>query len=120
VYVLRADSESGQYLGADTGRSDFVNPHVSFFGAHGKGLVAVAPMGEVVERDKSVRMTGGVVAHSQDGMNLTCDSLRYQDPTELVHGEGNVHVTFPNGEELEGASLDWSLRDGHIAVTGAR
>ncbi len=119
VYVLRADSESGLYLGQNTGRSDFVNPHVTFFAAGGKLLVADAPRGEVVERDRTVHMTGGVHAHSGDGMTLTSDQLRYDDRSETVYGEGNVDVVFPQGEELRGATLDWNLLSGHINVAGA-
>ncbi len=119
VYVLRADSETGQYTGQDTGRTTFVNPHVIFYGQAGKRLVADAPTGTVVERDKTVRMTGGVRATSADGLTLRSDTLRYDDQNDTVHGEGNVVVTTPQGEQLQGETLDWNLRDGAIAVNGA-
>jgi len=77
VYVLRADAEKGQYFGENTGRSTFVNPHITFYGSNGKRLVADAPAGLVVERAKSVRMTGGVHALSQDGVKLTSDAMTY-------------------------------------------
>jgi LPS export ABC transporter protein LptC len=120
VYVLRADAETGQYFGTNTGRSDFVRPHITFYGANGKRLTADAPTGTVVERDKAVRMSGGVIAVDQNGMTLTSDSLRYDDPTEVIHGQGDVVLHSPQGEELRGDSLDWNLRDGHINVSGAR
>lgn len=119
VYVLRADSENGQYMGQNTGRTTFVNPHVIFYGQAGKRLVADAPTGTVVERDKTVRMTGGVRATSADGLTLRSDTLRYDDQNDTVHGEGNVVVTTPQGEQLQGETLDWNLRDGAIAVNGA-
>jgi len=119
VYVLRADAETGQYFGTNTGRSDFVRPHITFYGANGKRLTADAPAGTVVERDKAVRMSGGVTAVDQNGMTLTSDSLRYDDPTEVIHGQGDVVLHSPKGEELRGDSLDWNLRDGHINVSGA-
>jgi LPS export ABC transporter protein LptC len=118
VYVLRADSETGRYFGANTGRSEFVRPHIIFYGADGKRLTADAPEGTVIERDKAVRMSGGVTAVDQNGMTLTSDSLRYDDPTELLHGQGNVVLHSPRGEELRGDSLDWNLRDGRINVSG--
>ena len=119
VYVLRADSENGQYTGKDTGRTTFVNPHVIFYGQAGKRLVADAPTGTVIEREKTVRMTGGVRATSADGLTLRSDTLRYDDQNDMVHGEGNVVVTTPQGEQLQGETLDWNLRDGAIAVNGA-
>jgi len=120
VYILRADSESGEYSGQNTGRSNFASPHITFFGDGGKRLVADAPLGTVVEKERSVLMSGGVKARSQDGMTLSSDTLRYNDQTEIAHGEGDVDVVFPQGEELRGQTIDWDLRTGHIDVTGAR
>ncbi len=120
LYVLRADGEQGRYSGADTGLSTFVNPHVVFYGRDGKRLVADAPTGTVVEKEKTVRMSGGVRARAGDGLTLHCDTLRYDDETDLVHGLGNVTVISPQGEELQGDTLTWNLRDGAIDVAGAR
>ncbi len=119
VYVLRADSESGQYFGGDTGSSDFVNPHVTFFGKHGQRLIADAPFGTAVAKEKSLRMRGGVHARTADGKTLTSDTLRYADPNETVYGDGNVVLTSPSGDRLEGEHLVWNLRTGHIDVTGS-
>jgi LPS export ABC transporter protein LptC len=119
IYILRADAETGQYFGANTGRSQFTRPHITFYGAAGKRLTADAPLGTVVERDKTVTMTGGVSAVDQDGTTLTCDSLRYDDPTEQLHGQGNVRLRSPQGDELRGETLDWNLHDGQLSVRGA-
>ena len=120
VYVLRADSESGQYFGGDTGRSDFVNPHITFFAVDGRRLIADAPAGEIVAKEKVVRMTGGVRARTADGKTLACDTLRYDDDGEIMHGDGNVVVTTPDGERLQGDALLWNMRTGRLDVTGAR
>jgi len=119
VYVLRADTVNAVYNGTATGRSAFTNPHVVFYGDAGKRLHADAPAGTVQEKDKTVVMTGGVRARTDDGMTLRSDVLRYDDETQVVHGTGHVVVTFPQGEELQGETVDWNLRDGHINVTGA-
>jgi LPS export ABC transporter protein LptC len=119
VYVLRADSVNAVYTGVATGRSNFTNPHVVFYGDAGKRLTAEAPAGTVVEKDKTVLMTGGVHARTQDGMTLTSDTLRYDDESQLVHGVGHVVVTFPAGEQLQGETVDWNLRNGHINVAGS-
>jgi len=119
-YLLRADSESGRYFGQDSGSSSFVNPHVTFYAADGKNIVADAPAGTVVEKDKTVLMSGGVHARTQDGMTLTSDTLRYDDDAQTAHGRGHVVVTSPQGETLQGDTLDWNLRDGTVDVGGAR
>jgi LPS export ABC transporter protein LptC len=120
-YTVVADQIRGRYAGVDTGSSRLVNPHITFVAAGGKQLVAVAPAGTVVEKDKTVLMNGGVHARSQDGMTLAGDSLRYDDQTQNVHGEGNVVVTFPHGERLTGDTVDWNLRSGEIEMnTGSR
>ena len=120
LYVLRADAEKGRYFGEDSGQSTFVNPHVTFFQSDGKQLVADAPAGLVVEKAKTVQMSGGVHARSQDGVTLTSDSLRYDDATETVRAIGNVVMDSPQGSELRGSTLDWNMTTGEINVTGAR
>jgi LPS export ABC transporter protein LptC len=115
-YAIAADSLRGHYAGQDTGTSTLVNPHVTFLATGGKQLVAVAPAGTVVEKDKTVRMTGGVHARSQDGMTLSSDTLRYDDQTQVVHGAGHVIVTFPRGERLDGETVDWNLRTGDVEM----
>jgi LPS export ABC transporter protein LptC len=120
LYTLFADAMHGHYAGRDTGTSDLVNPHITFVASNGKRLVAVAPAGTVIEKDKTVRMNGGVHARSQDGMTLASDTLRYDDQTELVHGEGHVVVTFPSGERLTGDSVDWNLRSRDIDMNSGR
>jgi hypothetical protein len=119
VYVLRADAEKGQYFGEDTGRSTFVNPHVTFFGSDGKQLTADAPAGVVVEQAKTVLMSGGVHAHTQDGVTLTSDTMVYDDNTQTIHARGNVVMDSAQGSELRGNTLDWSLKTGAVNVSGA-
>jgi len=119
-YILRADSETGRYFGEDSGLSSFVNPHITFYAPDGKQIVADAPAGTVVEKDKSVVMSGGVHARMANGVTMTSDTMRYDDGAQVAHGSGNVVVTSPEGETLRGDTVDWNLRDGNIAVAGAR
>jgi LPS export ABC transporter protein LptC len=118
VYTLRADAERGEYFGQDTGRSDFTNPHVTFYDVNGKTIVADAPRGTVLEKDKNVLMSGGVKARTDSGMTLSCDTLRYNDVTQKLHGEGNVVLRSPDGEELRGDRLDADVRLSNVHVTG--
>jgi LPS export ABC transporter protein LptC len=118
VYVLRADSQTGEYFGQNTGRSDFTHPHVTFFDAQGRTMVADAPRGTVLEKDKSVVMSGGVRARTQAGMTLSCDTLHYNDETQMMHGEGNVVLTSPEGEQLRGERIDADLHLSTVHVSG--
>jgi LPS export ABC transporter protein LptC len=119
VYVLRADAAKGQDFGTNTGRSSFVNPHITFYGSDGKQVVADAPAGLVIESEKSVYLSGGVHARSQDGITLTSDNMRYNDTTQTMHAEGNVVMDSPQGSEMRGSTLDWNLTTGAVNVAGA-
>ena len=66
--------------------------------------------------DKSVLMTGGVQARSQDGNVLSCDRLRYDGSTERIHGDGNVVLIAPNGLRLEGDFIDGDARLQNVRV----
>jgi hypothetical protein len=66
-----------------------------------------------------VLMTGGVHAHTQDGVTLTCDTMRYDDRTQSIHGTGHVLLTTPRGESLAGDTIDADLKLDHVRVTGA-
>ena len=84
MYVVRArsfvaDSVSGQ---AASGSGSFVQPQITFVDRSGARTVADAPKAVLTSADKSVLMTGGVRARSQDGNVLSCDRLRYDGTTE--------------------------------------
>jgi lipopolysaccharide assembly outer membrane protein LptD (OstA) len=64
-------------------------------------------------------MTGGVRARTSDGKTLTCDTLRYNDATGRLLGEGNVVLTSPLGEQLRGQRLDADVRLSKLVMTGA-
>ena len=114
MYVLRADSETGQYFGGNTGRSDFVHPHVTFFmHATGNVVVADAPAGTLVEKDKTVNDEAAECARGPaDGKTLTSDTMRYNDDSDTLYGDGNVVVTTPAGRAARRAStLVWNMHD---------
>ena len=70
--------------------------------------------------DKSVVMTGGVRARSQDGNVLHCDRLRYDGQSERVHGDGNVRLSTPGGLILVGDTLDGDARLQNVFVRKRR
>jgi LPS export ABC transporter protein LptC len=118
VYILHADANVSDRFAAGTGRSVFTNPHIVFFQPGGKTLTAVAPTAKIEEQSKTVLMTGGVRAHTQDGIVLLCDQLLYDDHAQMIHGKGNVIVTTPRGERLNGDTLDSDVQFNHVRVTG--
>ena len=119
VYVLHADNNVSDRFAAGQGRSVFAHPHVVFFQDHGKTLTADAPTATLEEQTKTVVMTGGVHARTEDGVTMTCDQLEYDDEHGMIHGKGNVVVTTPRGERLTGDTLDADVQLNHVRVTGA-
>jgi LPS export ABC transporter protein LptC len=117
VYVLHADSNVSDRFGAGSGRSVFTNPHIVFYEVNGKTLTAVSPAATVEEQSKTVLMTGGVRATTQDGIVLTCDTLLYDDRTSMIHGQGHVLITSPRGERLNGDRLDSDMQMNHVRVS---
>jgi LPS export ABC transporter protein LptC len=112
IYIVRAtsfvaDTAAGRTA---TGSGAFVQPHITFVDRSGAQTVADAPKAVLTSADKSVLMTGGVHARSQDGNVLSCDRLRYDGDSERIHGDGNVVMTTPAGLTLVGDELDGDAR----------
>ncbi|MGH7754939.1 MAG: LPS export ABC transporter periplasmic protein LptC, partial [Vulcanimicrobiaceae bacterium] len=117
VYVLRAASESGRLFDIHDARSKLVAPLITFYLSDGRTLVASAPRATVRGADHSITLLGGVHAHSSDGMTLTSDSLRYDGTSQVLHAEGNVHMTSPQGERMQGRRLDWNVRTSEVDLS---
>jgi len=118
IYVVHAlsfvgDTASGQ---AASGSGAFVKPQITFVDRSGVRTVADAPEAVLTGADKSVLMTGGVHARSQDGNVLSCDRLRYDGTTERIHGDGHVVVTTPSGLTLVGDEVDGDARLDNVRV----
>jgi LPS export ABC transporter protein LptC len=118
VYVLHADANVSDRFAAGTGHSVFTRPHIVFYQEGGKTLTADSPTATVEEQSKTVLMSGGVRAHTQDGIVLTSDELQYDDKNEMIHGRGHVVVTTPRGERLNGDTLDADVQLNHVRVSG--
>ena len=118
IYIVRAksfvaDTAAGH---TTTGRGEFVEPHITFVDHNGAKTVADAPKAVLTSADKSVLMTGGVRAQSQDGNVLSCDRLRYDGQTERIHGDGNVIMRTPAGLTLVGDVIDGDARLQNVKV----
>ncbi|HZO93819.1 MAG TPA: LPS export ABC transporter periplasmic protein LptC [Candidatus Baltobacteraceae bacterium] len=117
VYTIRAMLFEGDIVGSHEGTAVLQQPHVTFIDKSGAATVADAPKATVSQRDKSVLMTGGVRARTQEGSILTCDTLRYDTETERFDGEGHVVLRGANGAVLEGDHLDGDVRLHDVRVT---
>jgi LPS export ABC transporter protein LptC len=117
VYVLHADANVSDRFGAGSGHSVFTRPHIVFYQESGKTLTAVSPTATVEEQTKTVLMSGGVRATTQDGIVLTCDTMLYDDRAATIHGEGHVVITTPRGERLNGDTLDADVQLNHVRVS---
>jgi lipopolysaccharide assembly outer membrane protein LptD (OstA) len=118
IYIVRAtsfvaDTAAGRTA---TGSGTFVDPHITFVDRSGARTVADAPKAVLTSADKSVLMTGGVHARSQDGNVLSCDRLRYDGNSERIHGDGNVVMTTPAGLRLVGDEIDGDARLANVRV----
>jgi len=118
IYIVRArsfvaDTAAGHMA---TGSGTFDQPHITFIDRSGARTVADAPKAVLTSADKSVLMTGGVRARSQDGNVLSCDRLRYDGTSERIHGDGHVVMTTPSGLTLVGDEIDGDARLDNVRV----
>jgi lipopolysaccharide assembly outer membrane protein LptD (OstA) len=118
IYIVRADSFVADTAAGHTatGSGSFDQPHITFIDRSGARTVADAPKAVLTSADKSVLMTGGVRARSQDGNVLSCDRLRYDGNTERIHGDGHVVMTTPTGLTLVGDEIDGDVRLADVRV----
>lgn len=93
------------------------NAHVTFIDKNGSRLFANAPKVTLDQRANTVVMTGGVRASNSAGIKLTCDTLIYNRTTEMVHGDGNVHIMNPNGFTGTGSHFDSDISLTHTRMT---
>lgn len=82
--------------------------HVTFYGKGG-ALVSNAAKAIVDEAANTITLAENVHARSNSGMTLTCDTLRYDRTTQMVHGEGHVVMTNAQGMRATGNSVDTDI-----------
>ena len=119
IYTIRALSFEGDTLseGAAAASGTFEQPHIVFHDRTGGETIADAPKAVLTGADKSVLMTGGVHARTQDGNVLRCDQMRYDGKSETIHGQGHVRLDTPTGLSLVGDRIDGDARLQHVRVT---
>lgn len=120
VYLVKAHSSVGDRLGDGSFVAVLSEPHVTFYDKTGKTLIGDAPKAVVTERTKTVAMSGGVTARTQDGAVLTCDTMEYSGETERIHGEGHVVLLSSKGDRLTGDTVDGDVRLQHVTMRSSR
>jgi len=120
LYTIRATSFVADSVDGGGGNGAFAQPQITFVDRAGGSTVANAPKAVLTGADKSVLMTGGVRARSQDGNVLHCDRLRYDGNSERVHGDGNVRLETPGGLVLVGDTIDGDARLRNVSVRKRR
>ena len=78
-------------------------------------LLAQAPTATIDQATGIVGLEGGVHARNSKGVTLQCDRLTYDHTTEMLHGEGHVIITDPDGLRATGNRFD-----SNVALTNAR
>jgi LPS export ABC transporter protein LptC len=118
IYRIRATSFTVDTIGGPGGAGNgaFEHPQITFIDRNGAQTVATAPKAALTGADKTVVMTGGVRARSQDGNVLHCDRLRYNGNTERLHGDGHVRLETPSGFVLTGDRLDGDAQLADVRV----
>jgi LPS export ABC transporter protein LptC len=118
IYAVVARANVSKRVGEGSGRSDFEDPHVTFYDRDGTTLFARSPAATVHEEDRTIVMSGGVKARTSSGIRLSCKTLTYDDRTQRIRGEGDVVMTTPRGERLEGQRIDADIRLSQVRVSG--
>lgn len=118
IYSLRATTSTVHSAGTSYDAA-FTQPHVTFYDKSGKTLIADAPRATVDEKTREVTMSGGVLAHAQDGTLLACPTLVFTGANERLHGFGGVVMTSPQGAKLTGETIDGDVRLDDVIVRGA-
>jgi LPS export ABC transporter protein LptC len=96
-------------------RAHFVHVHITFYSKGGSTLVADAPQAVWDQLANTITLSGGVKARNDTGTTLSCDTLLYDNATEIVHGTGHVVIASKSGFRASGNRFD-----SNIALTRTR
>lgn len=121
VYDVRSPTVVYNKAADGTEIADFTKPHVIFHAPTGRTVVADSPKAVARVNDKSVVMTGGVRAKTDDGKILTCATLTYDVNHSQIECRGDVVLT--NTKTNQSASGQVLITDPdfeHVMLSGSR
>jgi lipopolysaccharide assembly outer membrane protein LptD (OstA) len=84
----------------------FFDARVTFVARNGRRLFATAPRAIIDQAASTLTLVGGVRARTDSGMTLNCDRLRYDQKTEMLHGQGHVVIAGAHGLHATGNRVD--------------
>jgi LPS export ABC transporter protein LptC len=121
VYDVRSQTVVYDRAPDGSGVATFTLPHIIFRDRSGRTVVADAPKAVAHDRDKSVVMTGGVRAETDDGKVLTCATLSYDEQRAQIQCEGDVVLTnTKTNQTASGQSLVTDPGFEHVTLSGSR
>ncbi|MGA8535364.1 MAG: LPS export ABC transporter periplasmic protein LptC [Candidatus Tumulicola sp.] len=97
-------------------RAVFEDARVTFHDRNGTTMTATAPQAIVDENTNAVTLVDAVHARTSSGMELECSRLVYDRTLEMMHGDGNVVITDPNGFRGTGSSFDSDISLTHMRM----
>jgi len=120
VYDVRSTTVVYDRASDGTAVATFAKPDVTFHAKNGLTMLARAPEAVAHDKDKSVTMTGGVHAKTDDGKVLTCDTLTYDAKHEQIRGAGNVVLTNTKSNQVaSGQTLVSDAGFEHVTLSGS-
>ncbi|MBV8373537.1 MAG: LPS export ABC transporter periplasmic protein LptC [Candidatus Eremiobacteraeota bacterium] len=97
-------------------RAVFQDARVTFYDRNGKSMTATAPQAILDENTNAVTLVDAVHATTSTGMALQCSRLVYDRTGQMLHGDGNVVITDPNGFRGTGSSFDSDISLTHVQM----
>lgn len=120
VYDVRSSTVVYDRAADGSSVATFTDPHVVFHARNGT-VAADSPKAVAHDKDKSVVMTGGVHAKTDDGKLLSCSTLTYDAQSQKIVCEGDV--VLKNSKTNQTASGERLVTDpdfDHVVLSGGR
>lgn len=121
VYDIRSSTVTYDRASDGSGVATFADPQVVFHSRSRRTVVADSPKAVAHDRDKSVTMTGGVHAKTDDGKMLTCSTLTYDARDQRILCEGDVVLrNTATNQTASGERLVTDPDFDHVVLSGSR
>jgi len=97
-------------------RAQFEHVHITFYSKDGSTLTGEAPQAVWDQVANTIELRGGVTARNNTGTTLTCDTLLYDNATEMIHGTGHAMITSATGFRASGNRFDSNVSLTHTRM----
>ena len=121
VYDISSSTVTYDRASDGTAVAEFTKPQVVFHTQRHRTVVADSPKAVAHDRDKSVIMTGGVHAKTDDGKMLTCTTLTYDARDQRILCVGDVVLrNMATNQTASGERLLTDPDFNHVVLSGSR